>query len=311
MRIVFFGTGKFAVPVLKRLLASDHEIAAVVTQPDKKKGRGWNVQPTPVKAVVEQMRPEVHVFQPEKASEASFIDEMRGMGADFFVVVDYGKKLPKVLLDLPGKYCINLHPSLLPKYRGAAPVNWAVLNGDKETGNTVIKMSEEMDAGDIIAQEKVEIGEDETAVSLLERLSRDGADLVMKVIDMAEAGEESFTAQDEKGASYAPRLTKEQGRIDWTISAAEITRKVKAMQPWPGAFTSLGGRTLKIIEACTESGTSDAPPGAVTDVKAFIVSTGEGSVRIKMLQIEGKKIMPVREFLKGHRIEKGTVLGAQ
>ena len=310
MRIVFFGTGKFGLPTLKKLLNSDHEIAAVVTQPDRKKGRGWGVHPTPVKAFVEQGAPATEVFQPEKLSDPEFPAFLKEREVDVFVVVDYGKLLSKEVLDLPLKLCLNLHPSLLPKYRGAAPVNWAILNGEKETGNTVIKMVEKMDAGSIVAQEKVQIDESETSEGLSERLSRSGADLVLKALEMIEAGGASFALQDENAATFAPKLQKKQGLIEWEKSAEEIERKVRAMQPWPGAFTYIDGKMLKICKAkvvsdleCTEK------PGCVCESKKFIVITGTGAIQVEEVQPEGKRVMKTAEFVRGHRLKEGTVLG--
>ncbi|MFH1552518.1 MAG: methionyl-tRNA formyltransferase [Candidatus Omnitrophota bacterium] len=309
MKIIFFGTGKFGLPSLKKLHKSSHEIVAVVTQPDKKKGRGWSVRPTPIKAFVEQAAPGMDVFQPEKASDAQFIDSLRKMDADIFVVIDYGQLLDKDLLDVPRKCCVNLHPSLLPKYRGAAPVNRAILNGEEETGNTVIRMTERMDAGSVIMQEKTEIGEDEDAEDLLERLSYSGADLLLKALSAIESGEECLSEQDESAAAYAPKLGKKEGEIDWTVSAQEVVRKVRAMQPWPGAFTHLDSRTLKVIHAAEDDASeSSSSPGTISDETKFIVNTGKGSVRVTMLQLEGKKAMTSAEFLRGHPAKKGTVL---
>ena len=309
MKIVFFGTGKFGLPALKKLLKSSHEVAAVVTAPDRKKGRGWNIQPMPVKAFLEQAAPGMDIFQPAKALEAAFIGSLKGIGADIFVVVDYGRLLGKEILEVPRKYCVNLHPSLLPRYRGASPVNWAILNGEEETGNTVIRMTERMDAGSIIMQETTKIGGDENVVDLLERLSRRGADLLSKALDAIEAGQERFREQDENAVSYAPKLEKKQGRIDWAASAPEIIRKVRGMQPWPGAFTYLDGRMIKILKAGPAGAGADAgTPGTVCGEGKFIVNTGSGAVRINILQLEGKKAMTSDEFLRGYRLRKGAML---
>ena len=248
MRIIFFGTGKFAMPTIKSLLDSNHELAAVVTQPDSKQGRGWNLLPPLVKAFVEKAAPELEVLQPENASEEEFIRYLRAAGADVFVVVDYGKILPSEVLDVPKKGCLNLHPSLLPKYRGASPLNWVIVNGEKETGITVIMMNERMDAGSIVAQEATPIGE-EDAVELGERLSREGAGLVMKSLAAIADGSASPREQDEEKASYASKFKKNDGEVDWTQPAANICARIKGLQPWPGAFTRLDGRTLKILKA--------------------------------------------------------------
>jgi methionyl-tRNA formyltransferase len=310
MKIIFFGTGKFGLPTFKGLIESDHEVAAVVTQPDPKRGRGWNVQPTPVKALAEQISPGINIFQPEKVSDPVFTASLRKIGADVFVVVDYGQLLSKEILELPRKYCVNLHPSLLPKYRGASPVNRAILNGDAETGNTVMKMAERMDAGSIIMQEKTGIAAHEDAAGLLERLSRTGADLMLRTLEAIETGRESLVEQDENEASYAPKLRKQEGEIDWARPASEIIRKIKGMQPWPGAFTYLGGKMLKILEAViADAGDKGGIPGTIRDEKELLVNTGEGAIRVNKLQLAGKKAMTQAEFLRGHRLEKGAHLG--
>ena len=310
MKIIFFGTGKFGLPALKKLIESGHEIAAVVTQPDRKRGRGWNVQPAPVKAFMEQISPGIDILQPGKASDQAFVDSLKEIGADVFVVVDYGQLLNREILELPGKYCINLHPSLLPRYRGASPVNRAILNGDTETGNTVIRMTERMDAGSMIMQEETGITEHENAVMLLERLSRSGAGLLLKTLEVIEAGKESFNEQDESAASYAPKLEKSEGEIDWTRPAVEIARKVRGMQPWPGAFTCFNGKTLKILEAgIADAGEKPGAPGTIHDEKEFVVNTGKGAVRVNKLQLAGKKAMTREEFLRGHQLKKDATLG--
>jgi len=309
MRIIFFGTGKFALPTVKSLIDSEHEVAAVVTQPDSKKGRGWNVLPTPVKAFVEKAAPGLEVLQPEDASEEGFIRYLNAAGADVFVVVDYGKILPPEVLDVPEKGCLNLHPSLLPKYRGAAPLNWVIVNGEEETGNTVIMMNERMDAGSVIAQETTPIGE-EDAAQLGERLSRAGAELMMKSLGAIVDGSAESREQDEAEASYAPKLTKNDGEVDWTQPAVNICARIRGLQPWPGAFTRFNGRTLKIIKAAVDdTGTEKAPAGAVIGEKDLIVAAGEGAVRIITLQMEGKKAMSADGFLRGHSVKKGTILG--
>ncbi len=244
MRIVFFGSGDFGEPTLKKLLESKHEVAAVVTQPDRKKGRGWNVQPTPYKAFMEQAAPGVEVLQPEKVSDPELAVDLRKIEADVFIVIDYGQFLSKEILSVPKKYCINLHPSLLPKYRGAAPINRALMDGEKTTGNTVMKMNERMDAGDIILQEATPVLKDEDAVLLSARLADMGAALVMKALELIEQGSEKPSVQDEKSATYAKKLTKEDGLIDWSKSTEEIMRRVKGARPWPGAFTALDGKML-------------------------------------------------------------------
>jgi len=310
MRIIFFGTGNFGIPTVKRLINSEHDLLAVVTQPDKHSGRGWNMQAAPVKAFIEKAAPGMDVLQPVKVSETSFIDEMKALSADIFVVVDYGQLIPERLLNIPSGTCINLHPSLLPRYRGASPVNYAILNGDIEAGNTVIRMDAQMDSGDIVLQDEMLISEKETAPELHERLSQGGAELVLKAVELIESDEAIYEAQKDEEATYAPRLVKQDGLVDWKNSAVEIERQVRAMQPWPGAFTLWGGKTLKIFDSeivCDVP--AKASPGSVIDTTELIVATGEGSIRIKNLQIEGKKRMSATEFLRGYSIDEETVLG--
>lgn len=310
MRIVFFGTGKFGIPTLERLVESRHKVAAVVSQPDRKKGRGMKIQPTPVKKFVWTSRPEIEVIQPEKASEKGFIEHIKTLKADVFVVIDYGQILKKELLEVPSKYCINLHPSLLPRYRGPSPVAWAILNGDKQTGNTVVKMNEKMDAGDIVLQKKAPIREDDTAGELLERLSYEGAELVLKAIEIIDSKAENIVPQNEKTATYAPKLTRDMGMIDWRDDAESIARKVRAMQPWPGAFTYLDGKVLKIIEVeAHDPRSTETDAGKVSAGEEFVVSACKGRIYIKMLQLEGKKVMSQEEFLRGYRIKANTILG--
>ncbi len=309
MKIVFFGTGDFAVPALKKLISNRRNIAAVVTQPDSRRGRGMNYMSTPVKAFIEKAAPGVHIFQPEKASGDDFKNDIKAIGADVFVVVDYGQILGKDLLGMARKYCVNLHPSLLPKYRGASPVNRAILMGEKVTGNTVIKMSERMDAGPIILQTECAIGPDENSVDLLGRLSMQGAALLIEALNMIEAGSETLTEQNEKEATYARKLRKEEGLIDWSTSSEDILLKVRAMQPWPGAYTYVEGRMIKLFGVKAIDVPQGAKPGTIVDEHNFIIKTGAGGVIVETLQVEGKSKMSRDEFLRGFRLMKDSVLG--
>ncbi|MBD3426346.1 MAG: methionyl-tRNA formyltransferase [Candidatus Omnitrophica bacterium] len=309
MRIVFFGTGKFGIPSLERLIQSNHEVIAVISQPDRKKGRGMKIQPTPVKEFVWTMRPEIEVIQPEKASEKGFIAHLATMKADLFVAIDYGQILSGELLEVPARYCVNLHPSLLPRYRGPAPVAWAILNGERTTGNTVIRMNERMDAGDILLQKKMPLKGTETRGELLKRLSYEGAELVLKAVELIDSDAENLVEQNEKAATYAPKLSREVARIDWKDSAEDIERKVRAMQPRPGAFARIDRKTLKIIEAgVVETARTKGKPGTVETTNGFIVNTGKGKLYVKKLQLEGKRPMTSEEFLRGFRVEGGTAL---
>ena len=311
MRIVFFGTGRFGIPSLDRLLKDEsHEIVAIVTGPDRKSGRGWQVRPTPVKAYMGLVTAEIPILQPEKLNEIDFLGRLRKTDADLFVVIDYGQFLSAEILGMPRKYCINLHPSLLPKYRGAAPVNRAILSGDTVTGNTVVKMNERMDAGSMLMREEVPIGGEESAPHLFERLSQSGASLMQKAVDAIVKGGEKLTEQDEAAATYAPKLKKEEGRIDWSAPAGEIVRRVRGMQPWPGAYTALDGKVLKIFKAkIIENAGEGASPGAVICEADFVVRAGDGAVRLEDVQLEGKKMISAVDFLRGYPLKKGVVLG--
>jgi methionyl-tRNA formyltransferase len=311
MRVVFFGTGNFGIPTLKGLLRSTHAVAAAVTRPDVRKGRGWNVLPTPVKEIAEKVAPGMMVLQPEKLTDEGFLENLRNLNADVFVVVDYGKILPPDLLEMPEKYCINLHPSLLPLYRGAAPVSRAIMNGDKVTGNTVIKMNERMDAGDVIVRESLDIEEHDTSDVLENKLSLRGSALVLRALDLLASGRADFERQDESLATYAPKLEKAEGKIDWSMPASEIALRVRGLQPWPGAYTYLNGKVLKVIQAstcvCPEG---DFAFGEVLQADTrMAVKAREGALRVSKLQLEGKKAMTSDEFLMGHQRIKGMVLG--
>lgn len=295
---------------LKRVMSSGHDLAAVVTQPDRKKGRGMGVHPTSVKALVEKVMPGTDVLQPEELN-GEFVDDIRKINADVFVVVDYGKILPQVVLDIPNRYCINLHPSLLPKYRGSSPVNQAILNGDTVTGNTVIKMNERMDAGEILTQEEMSIENKEDSMSLFARLSAHGAELIIKTLDVIAAGTETLKVQDEKKASYAPKLKKNDGKIDWTRTADEIDKKVRGLKPWPGAFTNIKGKMLKVVEVETAPKLKDIMPAGTVmiDQTRLLVHASDRPVHVKTLQLEGKKAMDAGEFLKGNSLKDGMILG--
>jgi len=314
MRIIFFGTGAFGIPSLKKIVKSGHDLAAVVTQPDRMRGRGWNVIPTAVKAHIQSTVPGMEILQPGKASDPDFLRIIEGKRAEIFVVIDYGQILVRRLMDMASKCCINLHPSLLPAYRGAAPINYAILNGEKKTGATVIRMDEKMDAGDIILQSETVINDSETAVDLGERLSQAGSELVMRSLELLEGEGVKYTEQDEGKVSYAPRLKKTDGKIDWGEPAEFISRKVRAMQPWPGAYTSYKNKGLKIQQAVIiddKSAGGGYPPGAVMDEKNLIVKAGRGCIKIVSLQPEGKRRMTAEEFRRGHDIPLGATLGEQ
>ncbi|MCX8118100.1 MAG: methionyl-tRNA formyltransferase [Desulfobacterota bacterium] len=306
-RIVFFGTPEFALPSLERLTQGPEEVVAVVTQPDREKGRGKKRTPPPVKTYALQHG--LSLYQPEKVKEASFLNEMKALGPDLMVVVAFGQILPKGLLEIPRFGAINVHGSLLPAYRGAAPVAWALLRGEEKTGVTTMLMDEGMDTGDILLQAEVAIEPDDTRETLEKRLALRGSELLTETIEKMKKGELTPVPQDHSKATYAPPLKKEDGRIDWRRSAREIENLIRAMHPWPGAFTRWERGLLKILRGEARQGAISSNPGTVLWVGAdFIeVGTGEGSLLIKEVQPEGGRRMSVRDFLAGHRLPSGLV----
>jgi methionyl-tRNA formyltransferase len=308
MKIIFFGTSVFAVKSLEKLLSSGHEVMACVTQPDKKKGRALKVLPPPVKEAA--VKAGLPVLQPGKL-DGGFAEVLKAMRPEIFVVIAYGHILKRSILEIPSKYSVNVHASLLPKYRGAAPINWAVANGEKKTGVTVIRMNEMMDAGDIIARAEMDILDTDDASILDKKLSEAGARLLLKTLDDISAGRERFTAQDENSATLARKLRKEDGMIDWTACAGEIRDKVRGLQPWPGAYTSIHGKILNLWNVSIAAG--QGKPGEVLKASdgELIVGAADGSVRINEIQLEAKRRMDTQSFLRGFRgIARGDVLGA-
>ncbi len=324
MKIVFMGTPDFAVPALKALAESaKHEVSLVVTQPDRPRGRSGKPAPSDVKLCAEQYG--IPVFQPEKVREEAAVERLRRENADIFVVAAFGQLLPKTILEMPRFGCINIHGSLLPAYRGAAPVQWAVLDGQKEAGDTIMQMNEGLDTGDILMQESIPLSADETAGSLYDKLSSMGGPLLLQALDAIEAGTVTPVPQGDSGTHYAKMLRKEMGNIDWTKSAEEIGRLVRGLNPWPSAYTHWNGKMLKIWMAepvtqeelsalgCDEKNGMDlkeAQPGTVMIVTkdTLMVQTGDGLLALTELQMEGKKRMPVQAFLMGCRMQTGEKL---
>ncbi len=306
-RIVFFGTPAFALPSLEGLIEGPDEVVGVITQPDRERGRGQKKSPSPVKEVALQKG--LSLYQPERVKETSFLAEIKTLAPDLFVVVAFGQILPKALLEVPTFGAINVHGSLLPKYRGAAPIAWAILRGEKKTGITTMLMDEGMDTGDILLQAEVPIEEGETGETLSRKLSILGGELLMETIERMKAGRIAPQPQDHSKASYAPPLKKEDGQIDWKRSAEEIDLQIRAFNPWPGAFTRWEKGLVKILRGEVRKGASPGAPGVVLWIGSdFIeVGTGGGALRIRELQPEGKRRMSVRDFLSGHRISVGTV----
>lgn len=306
-RIIFFGTPSFALPSLDCLLQGSDQIVAVVTQPDRKKGRGQRMTPSPVKRFA--LERGIEVFQPERVKDEVFQEKLRELHPHLIVVAAFGQILPKSILDLPIYGCINVHASLLPKYRGAAPIAWAILNGEEATGITIMRMDEGMDTGDILSQAQVPIEKGESAESLEEKLSLLGGKLLVETIEKMKRGEISPIPQDHTRATYAPPLKKEDGKIDWGREAELIDRQVRAFNPWPGAFTRWNHRLLKVYRGEVRKHPHPEEAGRVIWVGSdFIeVATGKDSFIIKEVQLEGKRRMGVREFLLGHPITIGTI----
>jgi methionyl-tRNA formyltransferase len=302
MRLVFFGTPEFSVPSLLSLLDSGHDVIAVVTQPDRQKGRGRRVFPSPMK--VEAQRHGIAIFQPLKARDGNFIRTLRDMNPEMIIVVAYGQILPPEIIHMPEKGCINLHASLLPKYRGAAPINWAIINGDRITGITTMLMDEGMDTGPILLKKEAEIGEQDTAGSLSERLAHEGASLLIRTVELVAKGKIKPVPQSGE-VSYAPALKKSDGLIDWSMPARRLHNFIRGVTPWPGAYTFLNKQRIKITR--TDPVDGRGRPGIIEKVgrDEILVGTGEGLLSILELQVEGRHVMDTRSFLQGRRVEIG------
>lgn len=298
MRIVFMGTPDFAVPCLDALIKDGNEIAGVFTQPDKPKGRRAVLTPPPVKE--RALRDNIRVYQPATLKNGEAFALLQELAPEMIVVVAYGKILPKEILDLPEKGCINVHASLLPEYRGAAPIQQAVLDGKKVTGVTAMYMDVGLDTGDMLMKTELDIGENETAEELHDRLSQAGAELIVKVVHAAEKGELQREKQDESKASYVGMLTKEMSKIDFSETAQQVHNKVRGLYSWPGASAAVSGKKVKIHSTRLAKGSGT--PGQVLSLKPLIVACGEGAVEIKELQPEGKKRMDASSFINGLHI---------
>ena len=307
MKIVFMGTPIHAARCLQALIDAEEQVIEVITQPDRPKGRYLHPYPSPVKELAQKYK--VPVETPEKVKDQIFIDKIRALAPDLIVVVAYGKILPKELLNIPKYGAINVHASLLPKYRGAAPIQWAILKGETETGITVMQVSETLDTGDIILQDKVAIAPDDTAETLLNKVFEVGAQTLLKAIAEIKNGTAKKIQQKDAEATYAPLITKESGEIDWKKSATEINNRARALIPWPTAHTFYKGKMLKILKAEPAPVPGKFKPGEVVDVKDdLMVACGIGSLLLKEVQIEGGKKMTAQQFLRGHRLTIGEVL---
>ncbi|MDP2928672.1 MAG: methionyl-tRNA formyltransferase [Candidatus Omnitrophota bacterium] len=309
MKIVFFGTSEFAMTVLHRLIDSKHKVLALVTQPDRQKGRRLKVSPPPTKVLA--MTRDIPVYQPLDASGKDSAAYLKKPNADLFVVVAFGQILKKEILEIPKIFSVNIHSSILPKYRGAAPTNWAIINGDRTSGVTIIKMNEKMDAGDIILKKEMAIDPDDTNITLSERLATLGADALEETIELIESGRIKSVKQDDSAATLAPKLKKEDGLINWKEPAINIHNKVRGLLPWPGAYTHFKDKVLKILKTeVLESENDKGSSGEVVDIirhKGIVVKTGEGCLLIKYVQIEAKRPFDTDAFLCGHKLELGYI----
>lgn len=308
MRIVFMGTSSFAVPSLEKIHTSHHELIAVVTQPDRPRGRGKKTQASPVKE--KAMEYGVEIYQPEKISSAEAVDKLCSYEPDLIVVASYGQIIPAEILDLPRYGCINVHASLLPKYRGAAPIQRAIMNGEKYTGITIMFMDEGLDTGDIIMQVPVAIAEDMDYGELENILAVKGSELLMDVIAILESGSMPRKQQNSQKASYAHMISKEEEKINWEWEADRIRNHIRALSPRPAAYTAIDGTRFKIFSTRLVNAKTEGVPGEILKITddGFIVQTGKGCLEILEVQKAGKKKMPAREFLKGFPLEPGQRL---
>ena len=308
MRIVFMGTPDFARTSLEAIIKAGHDVVLVVTQPDKPKGRSGQLQISEVKACA--IEHGIEVFQPEKIKEAQNVEYLRTIEADIYVVAAFGQIISEEILDIPRYGCVNIHASLLPRYRGAAPIQQAILDGEKVTGVTVQQMNTGVDTGDILSKAEYEIADDETGKSLFDRLSELGAKLIVDTLDKIERGDVHPVPQDEEQATRCRKLSKEMGRIDWGADAEVIERYIRGLNPWPSAYTYIGDKQLKIWRAKICDKVSGAPGEVVAvDKDSFTVACANGAIRLTEVQLEGKKRMDTSAFLLGYRIAVGDHLG--
>lgn len=310
MKVIFMGTPDFSVGTLEALIEAGHEVALVVTQPDKPKGRGGKMQYTPVKEVA--VAHNIPVYQPKRIREPECIEKLRKYNADIMVVIAFGQILPKEILEMTPYGCVNVHASLLPSYRGAAPIQWAVINGEKVSGVTTMQMNEGLDTGDMLLKVEIPLDEKETGGSLHDKLAEAGARLCVETLDALKAGTVTPEKQGDSPTAYAKMLDKHMGKIDWKMSAKEIERLIRGLNPWPSAYTrwNENDKGMKIWEAEVAEGQTDKAAGTVVEVAkdGFFVQTGDGLLKITALQIPGKKRMDAAAFLRGYQMETGTVL---
>lgn len=308
MRLAFLGTPAFAVPTLERLVERGHQVLAAVTQPDRPKGRGQALAPPPVKEAA--LRLGVPVYQPERVKRPEAVDYLRSLAPEAMVVVGYGQIIPQSIIDIPPLGILNVHASLLPKYRGAGPVQWAIVHGETFTGVTIMRIDAGLDTGPMLLKAETAIGADETAVELGRRLSTMGADLLVEALDGLAGGRIVPQPQDNAQATYAPMLKKEDGRIDWSRPAVQIHNQIRGMQPWPGAYAGFRGAALHVWRARPADAGAGHPPGTLVCLKPLVAACGAGALELIEVQMEGRKRMAAADFANGQRLVENEVLGS-
>jgi methionyl-tRNA formyltransferase len=309
MRLIFLGTPAFAVPTLERIVAVGHRVLAVVTQPDRPRDRGQNAAPPPVKQAA--LRLGLPVYQPERVRRPEAVEYLRALPVDAMVVVGYGQIIPQSIIDMAPLGIVNVHGSLLPHYRGAGPIQWAILNGETRTGVTTMRIDAGLDTGDMLLKAETDIGPDENAVELGQRLAILGADLLVETLAGIEKGRIVPEKQDHERATYGPLLKKEDGRIDWARDARAIHNQVRGLQPWPGASTTFRGQALHLWKSRLWSGTAppSSGPGTLVSIKPPVVNCGAGALELVEVQLEGRKRMPAADFANGQRMTENESLG--
>jgi methionyl-tRNA formyltransferase len=309
MRLVFLGTPGFAVPTLQACVQTGHDVAAVLTQPDRPRGRGQNAAASPVKQAAERLG--LSVYQPERVRRPEAVEYLRGIRSDAMVVVGYGQIIPQVVIDLAPLGIINVHASLLPKYRGAGPIQWAIVRGETRTGVTTMRINAGLDTGDMLLKAETEIGPDENAVELGQRLAVMGADLLVRTLESLAAGSVVPEKQDDSQASLAPLLKKEDGAIDWGEPALSIHNRVRGLQPWPGAQTNFRGGPMHLWKTRVHEDAASAhrAPGRFVSLKPLMVACGEGALELLEIQLEGRKRISAADFANGQRLTENDRLG--
>jgi methionyl-tRNA formyltransferase len=307
MRLVFLGTPAFAVPTLERMVAAGHEVVEAVTQPDRPRGRGRQLAAPPVKEAATRLG--IPVYQPERVRRPEAVEHLRALSPDAMVVVGYGQIIPQSVIDLAPLGIINVHASLLPKYRGAGPIQWAIANGETRTGVTTMRIDAGLDTGEMLLKAETEIGPEENAVELGLRLAEMGAGLLVRTLAGLADGSIVPEKQDSSQATYAPLLKKEDGAIDWSRPAAEIHNRVRGLQPWPGASTTFRGQTLQVWRSRVADAGAPGVPGAVRSVRPLVVQCGSGALELVEVQMEGRKRVPTGDFANGRRLTENEILG--